>query len=107
MGKRSQHVAQDSQDTQRRARASRRPRPTPAADEALLRRMREVWRNPDACLDDVQACLAPDEPMPFGGGTLRAWWRRQHRISWAGGKLIERAMAHRVARMVKARDDAA
>ena len=67
----------------------------PAEDEILLRRMRRVWRRCEDMLGDIETVADETDP-DISDRTLRAWWAREHRITWAGGKLIERAMKYRL-----------
>lgn len=77
-------------------RKSAKTRQVPAEDEKLLRRMRRVWRRPEDLLADIEI-VRGDDDINIADRTLRAWWARENRISWAGGKLIERTIAYRLA----------
>lgn len=76
-------------------------------DEALIRRMRRVWRRCDDMLADIYTVkkaeyLDADADLDISDRTFQSWWSRTHKISWAGGKLIEKAMRYRLAEARKA-----
>ena len=74
---------------------SAKKREVPAEDEKLLYRMRRIWRRCEDMLGDIDIVRKDTDPE-IADRTFHSWWSRQHRISWSGGKLIERAMAHRL-----------